>query len=54
MTEFLNGQTGVISRDDDQLVRRLAERVTVLEGKVAVGFKSGMEAERWIMLKISR
>lgn len=41
--EFLNSQTGVISQYDDQLVRRLVERVTVHEDKVMVEFRSGME-----------
>ena len=39
MTEFLSGQNGLISQYDDKLVRRLVERVTVLEGRVEVGFR---------------
>jgi site-specific DNA recombinase len=43
MTEFLNCQTGLISRYDEKMVRRLVERITVQEGKVVVGFRSGVE-----------
>jgi site-specific DNA recombinase len=43
MTEYLNSQTGVISQYDDKLVRRLVEHVMVINGRVAVGFRSGME-----------
>jgi site-specific DNA recombinase len=43
MKEFLNSQTGVISQYDDRLTRQLVERVTILEGKVTIRFRSGVE-----------
>lgn len=45
MTEFLQGQSGIITEYDDKLVRRLVERVTVFEDCVAVAFRSGIENE---------
>jgi site-specific DNA recombinase len=43
MKEFLSSHTGVISQYDDKWVRRLVERVTVHDGRVVVGFRSGVE-----------
>ena len=40
MAEFLNGQTGEVEEYDEQLVRRLIEKVTVFEGRLGVEFKS--------------
>jgi len=45
MTEFLQGQSGVLIEYDDKLVRRLVERVTVYEDRLMVEFKSGVEIE---------
>lgn len=42
MREFLNSQTTEILEYDDQLVRRLIERVTVHDEKFEIKFKSGM------------
>jgi site-specific DNA recombinase len=43
VTYFLNCQTGMITQYDDKLVRRMVERVTILEGKVTIRFRSGVE-----------
>ena len=43
MTEFLNGQVVGVEVYDDQLVRRLVEKVIVYEGRVEVEFRSGVE-----------
>ena len=40
MTEFLNEQTGIVDEYDEQLVRRLVEKVTVHGYKFIVEFKS--------------
>jgi site-specific DNA recombinase len=45
MTEFLDGQTGMVLRYEEGLTRRLVERVTVSEGRVVVGFRTGMEVQ---------
>lgn len=42
MREFLNGQSTEILEYDEQLVRRLIEKVTVYEERFEVEFKSGM------------
>ena len=42
MTEFLNSQALELEEYDEQLVRRLVEKVVVYEGKLMVEFKSGM------------
>ncbi len=42
MEEFLNNQTMEVLEYDEQLVRRLIEKVTVYEEKFEVEFKSGM------------
>lgn len=43
MTAFLNEQLCDITEYDEQLVRRLIEKVTVFDDKVIVEFKSGVE-----------
>jgi site-specific DNA recombinase len=43
MAEFLDGQTGILMKYEERLARRLVERVTVLAGRVLVGFRSGVE-----------
>ncbi|MDD3206536.1 MAG: recombinase zinc beta ribbon domain-containing protein, partial [Lachnospiraceae bacterium] len=45
MREFLNNQTTEVSEYDEQLVRRLIEKVTVYEERFAVEFKSGMTVD---------
>jgi uncharacterized coiled-coil protein SlyX len=43
MTDFLNEQSCELERYDEQLVRRLIEKVTIYEDKLTVEFKSGIE-----------
>lgn len=45
MKDFLNNQTVEVLEYDEQLVRRLIERVTVYEEKLEVEFKSGMAVD---------
>lgn len=45
MTEFLQGQPSVILAFDEQLVRKLIEKVTVFDFKVNVEFKSGVDIQ---------
>lgn len=45
MREFLNSQTTEDSEYDEQLVRKLIEKVTVYEGRFEEGFKSGMAVD---------
>lgn len=45
MTAFLNEQPCEITEYDEQLVRRLIEKVTVFDDKVTVEFKSGVELD---------
>lgn len=45
MTEFLNEQTGMVEEYDEQVVRRLIEKVTVFEDTFVVEFKFGMSVE---------
>jgi hypothetical protein len=40
MTEFLKEQTGELIEYDEQLVRRLIEKITVFDNKLTVEFKS--------------
>lgn len=42
MATFLNEQSCELEEYDEQFVRRLIEKVTVFDDKVAVGFKSGV------------
>lgn len=45
MREFLNSQTTEVSEYDEQLVRRLIEKVTVYDERFEVEFKSGMTVD---------
>ena len=45
MSEFLQKQPTTITEYDEQLVRRLAEKVTVYEDKFTVEFKSGLTVD---------
>lgn len=45
MKDFLNNQTVELLEYDEQLVRRLIERVTIYEEKFEVEFKSGMTVD---------
>jgi site-specific DNA recombinase len=45
MTKFLNEQLLEIETYDEQLVRRLIEKVTVHDERFEVKFKSGMSME---------
>lgn len=45
MNEFLLEQSGVIHEFDEQLVRKLIEKVTVFDDMVTVEFKSGVKIE---------
>jgi site-specific DNA recombinase len=42
MTDFLNEQSYELEEYDEQLVRRLIEKVTVFDDKVTVEFKSSV------------
>jgi hypothetical protein len=42
---FLNGQPGELQEYDEQLVRRLIEKVTVNGDKQTIEFKSGIETD---------
>jgi hypothetical protein len=41
MEKFLNEQSTLLEEYDEQLVRRLIEKITVYEDKLTVEFKSG-------------
>ncbi len=45
MTDFLNEQSCELEEGDDQLVRRLIEKVTVFDEKLTIEFKSGIEVD---------
>jgi len=45
MQQFLAKQTQNITEYDEQLVRRLIEKITVYEEKVTVEFKSGTSVD---------
>lgn len=45
MQQFLAEQTQNITEYDEQLVRRLIEKITVYEEKVTVEFKSGTSVD---------
>ncbi|MFV0362213.1 MAG: recombinase family protein, partial [Suipraeoptans sp.] len=45
MTKFLKEQKGTIEEYDEQIVRKLIEKITVHDEKVTVAFKSGMEID---------
>ena len=45
MVEFLHEQSVELQEYDEQLVRRLIEKITVFDEKLAVEFKSGVELD---------
>ena len=45
MTAIINEQPSELTEFDEQLVRRLIEKVTVLNDNLTVEFKSGVEIE---------
>lgn len=45
MTDFLNEQSCELEEYDEQLVRRLIEKVTVFDEKMTIEFKSGVEID---------
>jgi len=45
MSAFLQEQSATITEYDEQLVRRLIEKVTVYEDKFTVEFKSGLTVD---------
>lgn len=45
MTVFLKEQPTLIDEFDEQLIRRLIEKVTVYEDRLTVEFKSGLDIE---------
>lgn len=45
MTDFLNEQSCELEEYDEQLVRRLIEKVTVHDDKLTVELKSGIQIE---------
>ena len=45
MQQFLAGQTQEVTEYDEQLVRRLIEKITVYDEKVIVEFKSGTSVD---------
>ena len=45
MTEFLKEQSNQLKVYDEQLVRRLIEKVTVFDDKLTIEFKSGVEID---------
>jgi len=45
MTDFLNEQSCKLEEFDEQLVRRLIEKVTVFDNKLTIEFKSGVEID---------
>jgi site-specific DNA recombinase len=51
MSVFLREQPTTITEYDEQLIRRLIEKVTVYEDKFTVEFKSGVAVDVYISLK---
>ena len=45
MSTFLQEQPATITKYDEQLVRRLIEKVTIYEDKFTVEFKSGVTVD---------
>ena len=45
ITDFLNEQSYELEEYNEQLVRRLIEKVTIYEDKLTVEFKSGIEID---------
>ena len=48
MTAFLNEQSHELEEYDEQLVRRLIEKVTIRDDRIEVEFKSGVKIEEMI------
>ena len=46
MTKFLKEQRQHFDVYDDLLVRRLIEKITIVEKRLIIGFKSGIEIEK--------
>ena len=45
LSSFLNEQTEAITEYSEALVRRLIERITILDDMIVVEFKSGLEVQ---------
>ena len=45
LTAFLNEQSNLIKECDEQLVKRIVEKITVFEDKFTVEFKSGVDID---------
>jgi site-specific DNA recombinase len=45
MEKFLNEQSTLLEEYDEQLVRRLIEKITVYDDKLTIEFKSGVEVD---------
>jgi len=45
MTEFLNEQSYELEEYDEQLVRKLIERITIHDAKITIEFKSNVEID---------
>lgn len=45
MMEYLREQSAEVTEYDEQLVRRLIEKITVFDEKFVVEFKAGVEIE---------
>ena len=45
MADFLNAQSYELEEYDEQLVRRLIEKVTVFDDKLTIEFKSGVKID---------
>ena len=45
MGKFLNEQSTLLEEYDEQLVRRLIEKITVYDDKLTIEFKSGVEID---------
>ena len=50
MTDFLNEQSYELEEYDEQLVRRLIEKVTVFDNKLTVEFKFGVEIDVFLFI----
>ena len=48
MTEFLREQSNQLKVYDEQMVRRLIEKVTINDDKLTIEFKSGIEIDEEI------
>jgi hypothetical protein len=45
VTAFLNEQSCELGEYDEQLVRRLIEKITIYKGDLTIEFKSGIERQ---------